>query len=61
VATPLFWEEVNESLQLKDFTIETIPNRIKKDGCSFMDYRLVDNGPAFLEVLSFLKQKKTNN
>jgi bifunctional non-homologous end joining protein LigD len=61
VATPLFWEEVNESLQLKDFTIETIPNRIKRDGCAFMDYRLVDNGPAFLEVLSFLKQKKTNN
>ncbi|MFS0599926.1 DNA ligase D [Peribacillus frigoritolerans] len=61
VATPLFWQEVNESLQLKDFTIDTIPNRIKRDGCAFMDYRLVDNGPAFLEVLSFLKQKKTNN
>ncbi|MFD6441386.1 DNA ligase D [Peribacillus sp. NPDC060186] len=61
VATPLFWEEVGERLQLKDFTIETVPNRIKRLGCAFKDYRHVNNGPAFLEVLSFLKQKKTNS
>ncbi|CAH0142822.1 Bifunctional non-homologous end joining protein LigD [Peribacillus sp. Bi96] len=60
VATPLFWEEVEENLQLKDFTVDTVPNRIKRDGCPFLDYRHVDNGPAFLDVLSFLKQKKTN-
>lgn len=61
VATPLYWEEVGERLQLKDFTIETVPNRIKRMGCAFKDYRHVNNGPAFLEVLSFLKQKKTNS
>lgn len=61
VATPLYWEEVGERLQLKDFTIETVPNRIKRLGCAFKDYRHVNNGPAFLEVLSFLKQKKTNS
>lgn len=61
VATPLYWEEVGERLSLKDFTIETVPNRIKRLGCAFKDYRHVNNGPAFLEVLSFLKQKKTNS
>ncbi|WP_057912798.1 DNA ligase D [Peribacillus muralis] len=58
VATPLFWEEVNEDLQLKDFTIDTVPNRIKRNGCAFMQYRHVNNGPAFHDVLSFLKQNK---
>ncbi|MFJ7753888.1 DNA ligase D [Peribacillus muralis] len=58
VATPLFWEEVNETLQLKDYTIQTVPARIKKDGCSFREYRHVDNGTAFHDVLAFLKQKK---
>ncbi|MGE7878610.1 DNA ligase D [Peribacillus muralis] len=57
VATPLFWEEVNEALQLKDYTIQTVPTRIKKAGCSFREYRHVDNGTAFHDVLAFLKQK----
>ncbi|MGE6376310.1 DNA ligase D [Peribacillus muralis] len=57
VATPLFWEEVNEALQLKDYTIQTVPTRIKKAGCSFREYRHVDNGTAFDDVLTFLKQK----
>ncbi|WP_157805634.1 DNA ligase D [Bacillus sp. mrc49] len=58
VATPLFWEEVDEDLQLKNFTILTVPPRIKRDGCAFREYRHVDNGTAFQDVLAFLKQKK---
>ncbi|MGM9956302.1 MAG: DNA ligase D [Peribacillus sp.] len=58
VATPLSWEEVNENLRLEDYTVETVPNRIKRLGCPFKNYRQIDNGPAFLEVLSFLKQQK---
>ncbi|WP_285766004.1 DNA ligase D [Peribacillus sp. SI8-4] len=58
IAAPLFWEEVNEDLQLKDFTILTVPTRIKRDGCAFREYRQIDNEAAFQDVLSFLMQKK---
>ena len=61
VATPLSWDEVNDSLKLEDYTVETVPNRIKKWGCPFNEYRQIDNGPAFQKVLSFLKQQKTNS
>lgn len=61
VATPLSWDEVNDSLKLEDYTVETVPNRIKKLGCPFNEYRQTDNGPAFQKVLSFLKQQKTNS
>lgn len=60
VATPLYWEEVNEDLRLENFTVKTVPNRIKRLGCPFKEFRQIDNGPAFLEVLSFLKKQKTN-
>lgn len=32
VSTPLLWEEVNEKLDISDFTIKTIKNRLKKKG-----------------------------
>ncbi|QGH35000.1 DNA ligase D [Gracilibacillus salitolerans] len=35
VATPLFWNEVNETLDPKKFTIHTVPTRVKEKGCPF--------------------------
>ena len=35
VSAPLEWKEINKKLQLMQFTIETMPNRIKKKGDLF--------------------------
>ncbi|MGP4042374.1 DNA ligase D [Gracilibacillus sp. D59] len=35
VATPLYWNEVNETLDPRKFTIQTVPARIKEKGCPF--------------------------
>lgn len=36
VATPLFWEEVNEKLNPKAFTVHTIPDRLIDKGCPWL-------------------------
>ncbi|UOQ86070.1 DNA ligase D [Gracilibacillus salinarum] len=38
VATPLFWEEVNETLDPTSFTIRSVLKRIKDKGCPFFDF-----------------------
>lgn len=38
VATPLYWEEVNDQLNPLDFTIQTVPKRLKEKGCPFNKY-----------------------
>lgn len=38
VATPLYWNEVNESLSPKSFTIENVLARVEKLGCPFANY-----------------------
>lgn len=58
VATPLYWDEIHENIRVEDYTIWTVPKRVKKVGCPFKTYRSVENGPAFQEVLSFLKTNK---
>ncbi|WP_052000915.1 hypothetical protein [Gracilibacillus halophilus] len=35
VATPLFWDEVHESLDPRAFTINTVPQRVIEKGCPF--------------------------
>lgn len=35
IATPLFWKEVNDQLNPRDFTIKTVPQRIIEKGCPF--------------------------
>ncbi|MGN8645549.1 DNA ligase D [Gracilibacillus sp. HCP3S3_G5_1] len=37
VATPLFWDEVTDTLDPRKFTIHTVPTRIKQKGCPFND------------------------
>lgn len=41
VATPLFWEEVNEKLNPKSFTITTVPQRIIELGCPLVEHSLI--------------------
>lgn len=58
VATPLYWEEIHDKLKIEDYSILTIPGRIKRHGCPFKTYRHVNNGDAFKKVLSFLTKNK---
>lgn len=58
VATPLYWDEVNEEIKVEDYTLWTVPKRVKRLGCPFKTYRDVNNGPAFKEVLAFLNKNK---
>ncbi|QHE53921.1 DNA ligase D [Pontibacillus sp. HMF3514] len=38
VATPLYWDEVTESLSPTDFTIENVLKRVENHGCPFANY-----------------------
>lgn len=60
VATPLYWEEVKEDLKLTDYTIQTVPKRVKRLGCPFQTYRQVQNQVAFEQILAFLSKNKNN-
>ncbi|MBR7553457.1 DNA ligase D [Allobacillus sp. GCM10007491] len=39
VATPLFWEEVNEDLDPNDYTVFNVAERLRKKGCPFRYYQ----------------------
>ncbi|RSD26220.1 DNA ligase D [Mesobacillus subterraneus] len=58
VATPLFWEEVNEDLNIEEFQLGTIIQRVKKLGCPFREYFKVKEVQNFEPVLQVLKAKK---
>ncbi|HYK72768.1 MAG TPA: DNA ligase D [Pseudoneobacillus sp.] len=58
VATPLFWDEVNENLHIKQFTLQNIMERVKKQGCPLQSYFKVKEQQPFEPVLQFLKQNK---
>ncbi|WP_026694944.1 DNA ligase D [Peribacillus kribbensis] len=55
-ATPLFWEEVNDKLSLKDFTIKTVPGRIRDSGCPFKEYEGIREKQPFKQIIDYLKQ-----
>jgi bifunctional non-homologous end joining protein LigD len=58
VATPLFWEEVNEKLNIEELNLDTIIPRVQKQGCPFRDYFNVKEEQNFKPVLQVLKAKK---
>ena len=58
VATPLYWDEIHEDLRVENYTLWTVPRRVKRVGCPFKSYRSVNNGPAFQEILAFLGKNK---
>lgn len=58
VATPLYWEEVNEKLEPKDFTMTKALERIRKQGDPFREYFQTKSIQPFAPVLEVLKAKK---
>ncbi|WML40198.1 DNA ligase D [Neobacillus sp. OS1-2] len=58
VATPLYWEEVNEKLESVSFTMENALKRIRSQGDPFRNYFQTKQIQAFAPVLEILKQGK---
>lgn len=56
VATPLFWEEVNEHLHPANFRIMNLLNRLQEKGCPFQTYFHAKEEQNFDPVLAFLKK-----
>lgn len=54
VATPLYWDEVNEQLRPDQFTIVNVIERIKQQGNPFRDFREVGEKQDFISVLNQL-------
>jgi bifunctional non-homologous end joining protein LigD len=54
-ATPLYWEEVNEKLQLVSFNMKNALTRIRSQGDPFIDYFQTKQIQPFNPVLEFLK------
>ncbi|MFS0561613.1 DNA ligase D [Terribacillus sp. 179-K 1B1 HS] len=54
VSAPLFWEEVNASLTLDDFTIYTVPERIRQKGCPFASYEEARNSQRLDSILQLV-------
>jgi len=55
IATPLFWDEVNETLSPSMFTISAVLERINKVGNPFRNFRESENDKEFKTVLKQLK------
>lgn len=58
VATPLFWEEVNEQLHPATFRITNVLDRLHEKGCPFQTFFTVKEKQKFAPVLSFLKEQQ---
>lgn len=56
VSMPLFWDEVNENLDMKDFTIKNVPELLEKREDPWKDLRKVK--VDIEKVLKTLKKKK---
>lgn len=59
VATPLYWEEVNEKLQPVSFNMENAIKRIRLQGDPFSDYFQTKAIQPFAPVLEVLKKSTT--
>ncbi|MDP4163250.1 MAG: non-homologous end-joining DNA ligase, partial [Bacillota bacterium] len=55
VATPLFWEEVNEKLSLESFCFQNTLKRLQTVGDPFREYFHSKQHQAFTPVLDFLR------
>jgi bifunctional non-homologous end joining protein LigD len=57
IATPLFWNEVNEGLDPEMFTIPVVLKRLNVLGCPFASYFNSKDEQPFEPVLRFLKER----
>ncbi|WP_042457458.1 DNA ligase D [Neobacillus dielmonensis] len=57
VATPLYWDEVNEKLEPRNFTLKTALQRIKHQGDPFKNYFQTKEIQPFAPVLEILKKQ----
>ncbi|WCK53806.1 DNA polymerase domain-containing protein [Aneurinibacillus sp. Ricciae_BoGa-3] len=57
VATPVTWEEVQHGIDPTDFTIFSMPNRIKDKGDLFAPLTTEKAGQTLDEILAFLSSK----
>ncbi|RLL42838.1 DNA ligase D [Oceanobacillus piezotolerans] len=55
VATPLYWEEVTDSLHPTSFTIENVLERVQELGCPFHDYYKVGQEQNLDKVLQLIR------
>ncbi|MCL7746271.1 DNA ligase D [Halalkalibacter alkaliphilus] len=56
IATPLNWDEVNDSLTPNAFTLPAVIERLEKQKDPFSSFREVDNKEAFTAILTQLKE-----
>jgi bifunctional non-homologous end joining protein LigD len=56
VATPLYWEEVDEKLELVSFNMENTLKRIRRHADPFINYFQTKQIQPFAPVLDFLKK-----
>ncbi|WP_100397948.1 DNA ligase D [Bacillus sp. FJAT-44742] len=54
VAAPLFWEEVEEGLDVESFTMEKVIQRIKRQGCPFSHF-FETNNSSLKKIITDLK------
>jgi bifunctional non-homologous end joining protein LigD len=58
VATPLYWNEVNDKLKLETFNLKNALHRIKNQENPFKNYFQTKNIQLFSPVLEFIKETK---
>ncbi|WP_409299226.1 DNA ligase D [Peribacillus sp. SCS-26] len=55
VAAPLYWDEVGENLEIEHYTVKTVPERLRREGCPFRGYEEAREGQPFEQIVQFLK------
>jgi len=58
VAAPIYWEELNDSIQPDGFSMKQVLERTAENGCPFSLFFDVDNEQPLQQILSFLKKKR---
>lgn len=58
IATPLYWEEVNEKLTIDQFQLPMMIKRMNQEGDPFQSFFQVKEKQKFDPILDFLKAKK---
>ncbi|EGL83089.1 DNA polymerase LigD, polymerase domain protein [Caldalkalibacillus thermarum TA2.A1] len=56
VATPLYWDEVDNGLRPEQFTLPTIPSRLKEKGCPFQAFTEVKDNQPFDMILEWIQK-----